>query len=114
MRVGIVSDIHCNTEGLRTALEVMGEVDALLCPGDLIYAYEYSREVLAVLRERGARLVLGNHELGFLSNGLAEAEPDQQGVAYLRELPVSQDFELAGKRFVMVHASPFEREHQYL
>ena len=92
----------------------MGEVDALLCPGDLIYAYEYSREVLAVLRERGARLVLGNHELGFLSNGLAEAEPDQQGVAYLRELPLSQDFELAGKRFVMVHASPFEREHQYL
>ena len=92
----------------------MGDVDALLCPGDLIYAYQYSREVVAILRDRQARVILGNHELAFLSNGLAGGEPDADGVAYLRGLPLSQDFELAGKRFVMVHASPWEPEHRYL
>jgi predicted phosphodiesterase len=92
----------------------MGPLDALLCPGDLIYAYEYSREVVALLREHDARVVAGNHELGFLGSGLAEAEADHEGVAYLRGLPLSLDFDLAGKRFVMVHASPFEPGHQYL
>jgi putative phosphoesterase len=114
VRIGIVSDIHCNAEGLRTGLTAMGDIDALLCPGDLIYAYQYSREVVSVLRERDARVVLGNHELGFLANGLADKEPDRDGVEYLRGLPLSLDFELAGKRFVMLHASPFDREHQYL
>ena len=114
VRVGIVSDIHCNAEGLKTALVAMGDIDALLCPGDLIYAFRYSREVVALLRERDARVVLGNHEIAFLSNGLAEAETDQDGVHYLSGLPLSLDFELDGKRFIMVHASPFEREHQYL
>src|SRR5690606_28863719 len=66
VRVGIVSDIHCNAEGLRTALEVMGPLDALLCPGDLIYAYQYSRAVVDILRETDAQVVLGNHELAFL------------------------------------------------
>jgi putative phosphoesterase len=114
VRVGIVSDIHCNADGLRAALAAMEPIDAMLCPGDLIYAYQYNAEVVAMLREREARVVLGNHEMGFLHNGLADAEPDQPGVAYLRTLPLSLDFELDGKRFVMVHASPFEPEHQYL
>lgn len=114
MRIGIVSDIHCNAEGLRTAIEAMGDIDALLCPGDLIYAYQYSHEVVSILREQGARVVLGNHEMAFLANGLAAKEPDHEGVEYLRALPLSLDFELGGKRFVMVHASPFDREHEYL
>ena len=114
MRVGIVSDIHCNAEGLKTALDLMGDVDALVCPGDLIYAFQYSREVVGILREREAHVVLGNHEIAFLSNGLAEKEPDRDGVAFLRDLPLSLDFELDGRRFVMVHASPFDAEHQYL
>ena len=114
VRVGIVSDIHCNAEGLRTALEAMGDIETLLCPGDLIYAFQYSREVVALIRERAAYVTAGNHELAFLSNGLAEREADVEGVAYLRSLPLSQDFVLDGKRFVIVHASPYEREHQYL
>jgi putative phosphoesterase len=114
VRIGIVSDIHCNAEGLRTALEAMGQIDALLCPGDVIYAFQYSHEVVTLLREHQAQVVMGNHELAFLSNGLAEKEPDVQGVEWLRGLPLSLDFTLAGRRIVMVHANPFDREHQYL
>ncbi|MEK6739155.1 MAG: metallophosphoesterase, partial [Planctomycetota bacterium] len=62
MRIGIVSDIHCNHEALRVALERMGGVDELLCAGDSVYQFRFSNEVMALLRERGARYILGNHE----------------------------------------------------
>ena len=55
MRIGIVSDIHCNHEALRVALERMGDVDELLCAGDSVYQFRFSNEVMALLRERGAR-----------------------------------------------------------
>jgi len=37
LKLGIVSDLHCNIDGLDRALETMGRVDALLCLGDSIY-----------------------------------------------------------------------------
>ncbi|MBM3347922.1 MAG: metallophosphoesterase family protein, partial [Betaproteobacteria bacterium] len=66
MRIGIVSDIHCNAKGLRAALAAMGTVDELICAGDSIHEYRFSNEVVALLRERGAHVILGNHDEGFL------------------------------------------------
>jgi putative phosphoesterase len=114
MRIGIVSDIHCNAAGLQAAIEAMGQVEELICAGDLIYYYRYDRDVLDVLRQHQARIILGNHEMGFFNAGLAGAEPDQEGLRYLREQPLFLDVELAGKRLLMVHASPYEAEHRYL
>src|SRR5258708_39894710 len=62
MRLGIVSDIHCNHEALSIALERMGAIDELLCAGDAVYQFRFSNEVIQILRERCARYVLGNHE----------------------------------------------------
>ncbi|MYE02529.1 MAG: metallophosphoesterase family protein, partial [Alphaproteobacteria bacterium] len=39
MKVGIVSDLHCNIAGLEKAVALMGPVDDLLCLGDSIYEY---------------------------------------------------------------------------
>src|SRR5205814_312631 len=54
--------IHCNAAGLRQALALMGDVDDLICLGDSIYEYRFSNEVVGLLKERGARVILGNHE----------------------------------------------------
>ena len=62
MRIGIVADIHCNHEALSIALERMGPVDELVCAGDAVYQFRFSNEVTELLRRRGARYVLGNHE----------------------------------------------------
>ena len=67
MKVGIVSDIHCNVRGLELALEAIGDVDELLCLGDAIFEYQFSNGVVALLKERGAHIIQGNHEEVFLS-----------------------------------------------
>ena len=63
MRLGIVSDIHCNVAGLRHALGLMGEIDGLICLGDSIYEYRFSNEVVRLLKDREAEadVVLYGH-----------------------------------------------------
>ncbi len=56
MRLGIVSDIHCNIQGLDEALARMGEIDQLWCAGDSVFQFRWSNEVVARLRELGARI----------------------------------------------------------
>ncbi len=64
MRVGLLSDIHANLVALEAVLASLGSVDALWVTGDTVgYGAEPS-EVLALLRERGAVLVQGNHDRG--------------------------------------------------
>ncbi len=60
MRIGIVSDIHGNINGLDTALERMGSVDQVWCAGDAFDQYRFSNEVVGRLREIRARYILGS------------------------------------------------------
>ncbi len=53
MKIGIVSDVHCNHAGLLQALELLGDADELICLGDSIYEYRFSNEVVRLLRDRG-------------------------------------------------------------
>ena len=66
MKLGIVSDLHCNIDGLDRALEIMGAIDALVCLGDSIYEYSFSNAVIGRLRALDALTILGNHEEVFL------------------------------------------------
>ncbi len=118
MRVGIVSDIHCNHAGLLAALTAMGEIDELLCLGDSIFEYEFSNEVVALLRDRGAHIILGNHEEVFLSpSGVrarenARVDPDLLG--FLAAQPHRRALTLDGKRLLLVHSTPWEPRGTYV
>jgi putative phosphoesterase len=119
VRLGIVSDIHCNTDALRLALDRMGAVDELLCAGDAIYEYRFSNEVIALLKERKTRYVLGNHEAVFLDpRGIrARQAPTvrQDYVEFMAAQPRSLEVHVGGgKKLVMVHASPLEPFTQYV
>lgn len=118
MRIGIVSDIHCNVEGLRIALDRMGDVDELLCAGDLIYGFRFSNEVVEVLRARGARTVQGNHERTLLSSAGVRARTaphvKADNLEYVGELPKVLETEISGHKLLMVHGSPFEPFDEYL
>ncbi len=118
MRIGIVSDVHCNYEALQIALNRMGAVDELLCAGDAVYQFRFSNEVIDLLRERGTRYVLGNHEDTLLSawGERARSLPSvrQDALAYMAAQPHRIDTTLGGKSLVIVHGSPFEPHNDYI
>ncbi len=118
MRVGIVSDIHCNIAGLRVALERMGDIDELFCAGDAVFEYRWSNDVVALLRELNAKVVQGNHEDTLLgpsgTRALSQPEVDQELVAWLRSQPYRLEVEVGGRRVLMTHGSPWEPWKDYL
>lgn len=67
MRVGLLSDIHANLAALEAALAALdggGRPDALWVTGDTVGYGPDPSDVLALLRERRAVLVQGNHDRG--------------------------------------------------
>ena len=118
MKLGIVSDIHCNACGLLQALALMGDVDELICLGDSIYEYRFSNEVVRILRERGAQVILGNHEEGFFGPLGARARAregiDPELAAWLAARPHRNKLEIAGKSVLLVHSTPWEPRGTYI
>ena len=109
MRLGIVSDIHCNIAALDRAIEQMGAVDELLCAGDACYQYRFSNDVARRLRELGGRYVLGNHEEILLSEEgeRAQASPSVQRdlLEWTREQPQLIRAAIGAKQLLMFHAT---------
>lgn len=118
VRLGIVSDIHCNGPGLRQALAAMADADEVLCLGDSINAARFSGEVVALLKARGARMILGNHEEAFLAPDnqeiRASADADPALLAWLASQPLRRTLEFGGKTLLMVHSTPWEPRGEYI
>lgn len=118
MKLGIVSDLHCNIDGLDRALETMGPIDTLLCLGDSIHQYRFSNAVIGRLREVDALTILGNHEEIFLGpdGGPARArgEIDRSLLDWLAGQPHRRELRIDGKRILMVHSTPWEPRGTYV
>lgn len=118
MKLGIVSDLHCNIDGLDRALEIMGPIDALACLGDSIYEYAFSNAVIGRLRELDALTILGNHEEIFLGPAGARArsrpEIDRSLLGWLAERPHRHELTIDGKRILLVHSTPWEPRGSYV
>jgi putative phosphoesterase len=118
MKLGIVSDIHSNLQGLQLALDAMGDIDELLCLGDSIYEYQFSNDVVALLKQRGAHVILGNHEEVFYSAaGVRARERDWIDTALLRWLadqPHRRTVEFGGRKILMIHSTPWQPGGEYV
>ncbi len=118
MKLGIVSDLHCNIAGLQKAVALMGPVDELLCLGDSIYEYRFSNEVAAFLRDRGVRTILGNHEEVFFGPGGERARQaswiDPELMDWLGAQPRLCRFECGAKRVLMAHSTAWEPYGAYV
>ncbi len=117
MKVAIVSDVHCNIEGLRHALELMSPFDELICAGDSIFQFRWSNEVVGLLRERGARVILGNHEetvFGREGERVRSSPKVREDLLqWLGERPYRIEAEVGGKRLLVIHSSPWEPYRDY-
>lgn len=118
MKLGIISDIHCNVYGLQQALAAMETVDQVLCLGDSINESQFSNETIAALKARGAHLILGNHEEAFLSSADERARDgngiDRALLAWLGGQPLRRMLKVAGKTVLMVHSTPWEPRGEYV
>ena len=118
MRVGIVSDIHCNAAGLARALDLMGDIDELICLGDSIYEYRFSNEVVRLLKEREAQVIVGNHEEQFFGPLGARARArdgiDPALAEWLAGRPHRRELTIGGKRLLLVHSTPWEPRGTYV
>lgn len=118
MKLGIISDVHCNLYGLRHALAAMASVDEVLCLGDSINASQFCNETISMLKARGAQVILGNHEEAFFS-GTSQRAHDDNGtdpalLTWLSGQPHRRTFEVAGKKVLMVHSTPWEPRGEYV
>lgn len=118
VKIGIVSDIHANIAGLDKALALMGDVDELLCLGDSIDEYRFSNAVIGRLRERGAHVIQGNHEEGFLAPSGIRArerpEVNKDLLAWLAAQPLRRRLEFGRMRILMVHSTSWEPRGNYV
>ena len=118
MKLGIVSDIHCNGAGLAQALTLMGDIDELICLGDSIYEYRFSNEVVRLLRDREAQVIVGNHEECFFGphGARARARPgvDPMLAEWLAGQPQRRELTIDGKRLLLVHSTPWEPRGTYV
>jgi putative phosphoesterase len=118
VKIGIVSDLHCNHQGLIRALDMIGDVDELICLGDSIYEYRFSNEVVRILRRRGAHVILGNHEEGFLGPHGVRARAaewiETPLLGWLASRPHRIELQVAGKKLLAVHSTPWEPRGAYV
>jgi predicted phosphodiesterase len=92
-RVGVVGDVHCESETLGRVLDALEtmNVDAVLCVGDLLDGPGDADETLATLGAREVQCVAGNHERWFLEGerrDLADAttQISEGSTEFLRKL----------------------------
>ena len=127
MKVGIITDVHSNIIALNAVLNEFEkiEVDKIICCGDIIGIGINPEETVQVLLHIKDKLiaVMGNHE-HYLLNGLPKEIHDDkrkmsneeienhkwnhsklsdQSINFLRSLEISQNIELGGKLFYIVH-----------
>jgi diadenosine tetraphosphatase ApaH/serine/threonine PP2A family protein phosphatase len=81
VRVGLLSDVHANLVALEAVLAALGKVDALWVTGDTVGYGPDPSETLALLRERKALLVQGNHDRAVATGEGLEFFHDRAGAA---------------------------------
>ncbi|HEU5315301.1 MAG TPA: metallophosphoesterase family protein [Chloroflexota bacterium] len=130
MRCAILSDVHGNLDALEAVLAdamQLGAVEELWCLGDLVGYGPQPNECVALLRERGAKCVAGNHDWAAIGKmDTADFNPEateaalwtgqqlsEENRVYLDALP-AQLLAGAASEFTLVHGSPREPIWEYL
>jgi len=124
--LAIVSDVHANLEAFEAVLAEAPGLD-IICLGDLVDYGANPNEVVDVVRNRGIRTVMGNHDWAVLSGDTSlfnaraamsstwtRAHLTRQNVEFIRTLvpELYTPFELAEAYFT--HGSPDDRLWEYV
>jgi predicted phosphodiesterase len=101
LRVAVISDVHSNLQALEAVLEHAGRegFDELWCLGDIVGYGAKPSECLAIVRERAAICLGGNHDL--VVSGVLDIDQftSDAGVAarWTRSVLSAEELEVLGK-----------------
>ncbi|MEK6978403.1 MAG: metallophosphoesterase family protein [Candidatus Hydrothermarchaeota archaeon] len=121
MQVAVIADIHSNLPALEAVLEEVGHLP-IYCAGDVVGYNPFPNEVIALLKERRAVSILGNHDHAVISGDTSWFNPIAAAAIewtageltpgsrdYLRTLPKTYENAL-----YMVHGSPKSPLEEYV
>ena len=118
MKIGVISDIHGNAAALRHALTLLSGVSEIVCLGDAIDEFEFSDEVVGLLRQNGVETITGNHEQVFFSPAGARARSkpglDSQLLEWLSSRPQRKLLQRGSLELLLVHSTPWDSGHAYI
>ena len=110
--VGVVGDIHCEAESLKTALGFLREagVDHILAVGDIVDGTGDANECCRLLKEFDVATVCGNHERWFLTGEMRDlpevtlqSEVDQHSQAFISGLPLTRELDTVCGKLLLCH-----------
>ncbi len=73
--IGVIADIHGNLPALKSVLEYMGDVDLIICAGDLVGYNPYPNEVIQEIKMRKIKCIRGNHDRAVIYNRYDDFNP---------------------------------------
>lgn len=128
MKILVISDIHGNLAALNAVNE---KADMVFCLGDIVNYGPYPGECIKRIQNLTDKVVRGNHdnalgrnldcgcsekykELSDAGKGFTETVLNKFEKEFLGNLPVTIDTEVAGKKFLLSHASPSGDMYKYL
>ncbi len=130
MKILVISDVHGNVVALNKVLKSVPH-DVVIFSGDIVDYGPRPAESLEKIREASFKLVRGNHDnaaafnvdchcsqkmhaLSVETRKYTRKVLNDEQLDFLKTLPLTEEFELGGKKFFMVHASRTDPLFQYL
>lgn len=115
LKIGVIADIHADLLSLQAALALLDEkgMDQIICAGDLVGKGFEGDEVVNIIRERNIPCVMGNHDYFNIQwpdlhlPTIRTLQPATR--AFLQQLPDHLEFEWLGKKTLMAHGIPGNR-----
>jgi len=124
--LAVISDVHANLEAFESVLAEAKGLD-ILCLGDLVDYGANPNEVVELVRRRGIKSVMGNHDWAALNGDTSmfnaraamssvwtRAHLTNQNLEFIRTLVPEFRTELEGTAAYFTHGSPDDRLWEYV
>jgi putative phosphoesterase len=120
--VGVIADLHGDYEGFLKALELFEQqgISQILCAGDIVDRGSNADDIVRTFQARNIVCIGGNHDRTVVANQARWRETDKperlrelgrivsdETIAYLESLPDTFSLNIAGKRILIGHGTPW-------
>lgn len=112
MKLGIVSDIHAQTDRLAEAFKRLTDCEKILCAGDISDQCRFDARAVELLSDRRTLAIRGNNDLAACANPFIRrrvtGRAEEKWLDFLAELPTERCFRAGRFQIGLFHGSPWD------